>query len=415
MKLFFSAGEPSGDLHGANLIRQLRCRDPSVECTGFGGPRMAEVGCVLIEDLTQLAVMWFARVLARLHHFWHLVGQAERQFRHDPPDVVILIDYPGFNWWIAWRAKKHAIPVVYYGAPQLWAWAAWRIKKMHLYVDQVLCKLPFEEAWYRQRGCDAKYVGHPYFDQMHQQVIDEEFVNRFDEQAPLVTILPGSRTQEVEQNLHSFLKTAQLIVDAVPKCRFAIASFNQKHAVLAKNYCREFPFPVEIHIGRTPELIAASQCCLACSGSVSLELLFHTKPSVILYTISPLAFKVQDRFRKARYITLVNLLYSQSPFLDRAAVDEVARSETVPMPEYLTCEDRSSEMADHVTNWLLDPARKQNVIEQLSDLKASFAKPGASRVAAEHILAEFGKRGCRPIITHHTPIVPFRHKLPRAA
>ena len=152
MKIFFSVGEPSGDLHGANLIRQLRRRSPQVQTVGYGGPRMQGAGCQLHEDLTALAVMWFLRALANLHIFWSLVSRADRYFRHHRPDAVVLIDYPGFNWWIARRAKAHKIPVFYYGTPQIWAWAGWRVKKMRRLVDHIMCKLPFEEAWFKARA-----------------------------------------------------------------------------------------------------------------------------------------------------------------------------------------------------------------------------------------------------------------------
>ena len=178
MKIFFSVGEPSGDLHGANLIRELSRRRNDFEFVGYGGPRMAAAGCQLHEDLTKLAVMWFVRVLLNLHRFWGLASRADRYFRHERPDAVVLIDYPGFNWWIARRAKAHGIPVFYYGTPQIWAWAGWRIKKMRRFVDHVLCKLPFEEAWYRERGCHATYVGHPYFDQLRGETLDASFIEQ---------------------------------------------------------------------------------------------------------------------------------------------------------------------------------------------------------------------------------------------
>ena len=127
--IFFSVGEPSGDLHGANLIRQLRERCPEMQFVGYGGPKMARAGCRLHADLTALAVMWFARVLVNLHKFWDLGSRADRYFRHHRPDAVVLIDYPGFNWWIARRAKAHGIPVFYYTPPQIWAWARWRVER----------------------------------------------------------------------------------------------------------------------------------------------------------------------------------------------------------------------------------------------------------------------------------------------
>ena len=171
LTIFFSAGEPSGDLHGANLIRQLQARCPGLQAVGYGGPKMAEAGCQLHADLTALAVMWFARVLVNLHKFWGLVSRADRYFRHHRPDAVVLIDYPGFNWWIARRAKVHGIPVFYYTPPQIWAWARWRVKKMRRLVDHVLCSLPFEEAWLRRHGCNATFVGHPFFDEVRRYAV----------------------------------------------------------------------------------------------------------------------------------------------------------------------------------------------------------------------------------------------------
>src|SRR5688500_6081992 len=139
IKLFFSVGEPSGDLHGANLIRALRRMDPDIECSGFGGPKMAAAGCKLHTDLTALAVMWFLRVLLNLHVFVRLLHEAKRSFRDQRPDAVVLIDYPGFNWHIAKAAKRQGIPVFYFSPPQIWAWASWRVKKMRERVDHVLC------------------------------------------------------------------------------------------------------------------------------------------------------------------------------------------------------------------------------------------------------------------------------------
>src|ERR1051325_6441696 len=164
MRIFFSVGEPSGDIHGANLIRCLQELRPDVECVGFGGDNMAKAGAQLLFPLTQLAVMGFTQVLSILPQAISLISKADRYFRHHRPDAVVLIDFPGFNWWIARRAHYHKIPVYYFVPPQLWAWASWRVKKMQRWVDHVLCTLPFEVDWYRQRGIEADYVGHPFFD-----------------------------------------------------------------------------------------------------------------------------------------------------------------------------------------------------------------------------------------------------------
>jgi lipid-A-disaccharide synthase len=391
MKIFFSAGEPSGDLHGANLIRALRQRCPNLEAVGYGGPEMAKAGCQLHSDLTALAVMWFLRALLNLHKFLALAGRADRYFRHHKPDAVVLVDFPGFNWWIARRAKAHGIPVFYYAPPQIWAWASWRVKKMRRFVDHVLCALRFEQQWLAERGCNAVFVGHPFFDEVRRQALDERFVrDHTDACRPLVALLPGSRTQEVMANLKYFIAAARRIHAQVPNARFAVASFKPHQAELARRAVAECGLPIDVFVGRTPELIHLAHCCLAVSGSVSLELLYHTKPTAILYWISPLAFAVQKRFRRVKYITLVNLLAAKEVFSNaKAPIAEVNnRDADVLFPEYLTCEDKSAQLAEHAVGWLTNDRARQKLIARLACLKAEVAHGGASSRAADYIMAE---------------------------
>lgn len=392
MQVFFSVGEPSGDLHGANLIRALRKRNPDWEYVGYGGPRMEAEGCQLHADLTQLAVMWVAQVLWNIRKFLRLLAQADEYFQQQRPDMVVLIDYPGFNWWIARKAKAQGIPVVYYGTPQLWAWAGWRVSKMRRFVDHVLCKLPFEEAWFRQRGCHATFVGHPYFDELKARQLDQSFVDtQIANSNPLVTILPGSRTQEVKSNLMPFLQAASRIRRQVPTARFAIAVYKPAQLEMVNELVAQSGLDVEVHVNRTAELIHVARCCLACSGSVSLELLYHTKPSAILYQISRLGYAVQWTLRKVRYITLVNLLTAKDPFAgnDAGIYDpQDPRDQHVLMPEYLTYGDRSHELAQHVVGWLTNEAKYADVQSKLAKLKSEVAQGGASHRAAEYISGE---------------------------
>ncbi len=390
MRIFFSVGEPSGDLHGANLIRDLRRMRPDVECVGFGGPRMQAAGCELLADLTQLAVMGIVRVLLSIFRFWRLLREADRYFRRHQVDAVVLIDYPGFNWWIARCAKARGIPVFYYGVPQMWAWAPWRVRKLRRLVDHVLCKLPFEEKWFRQRGCKAIYVGHPYFDEMQRQVLDGEFLDKLQpDERPLVTILPGSRTQEVVQNLPMLLRAAEKVQQAVPIVRFAVAGFNDKLAALASSLIEESGINIEVYVGRTPELIHAARCCMACSGSVSLELMYHAKPTVIVYRISRLTWLAQALVLNVKYVTLVNLL-ATSDIRRRTAFrpfdPDAEGAEPVPFPEYVTCSDKSGRIASHVINWLTTERRREECVNWLLRLRAQFARGGASLRAANYIL-----------------------------
>jgi lipid-A-disaccharide synthase len=389
LRIFFSVGEPSGDLHGANLIRALQSRYPGVQCVGYGGPQMASAGCQLHTDLTALAVMWLLRVLMNLHVFIGLLNRAERFFRDERPDAVVLIDYPGFNWWIARKAKKHGIPVFYFTPPQIWAWGSWRVRKMRRFVDHVLCALPFEEDWFRRRGCRAEFVGHPFFDEVERRKLDAEFLAaQRSKPGRLVTLLPGSRTQEVTHNLHWFLKTAALIRQQVPDTRFAIASFKQSQAEIAERLTAATDLPIEIHVGRTQELIASAECCLSVSGSVSLELLHYEKPTVILYWITPLSYWIQKQFRRVKYITLVNLLNTDELYpRDLSPYDPgQPDAERVLFPEYLTSRDRTADLARHIVEWLTQPDRKAARIEDLRRLKQQVAHGGASDHAAEYIL-----------------------------
>ncbi|HEX5105141.1 MAG TPA: lipid-A-disaccharide synthase, partial [Pirellulaceae bacterium] len=304
MKLFFSAGEPSGDLHGANLIAALKGRHAALSAVGFGGSRMGSAGCRLLHDMSDLAVMGFGPALAKLPTFYRLKRQAERSFDEHRPDGVVLIDYPGFNWHLARAAKRRGIPVIYYGLPQLWAWASWRVKKVRKYVDHALCKLPFEEAWFRGNDCNATYVGHPYFDELASQRLDEQLVASLrDRPGRVLTILPGSRPQEVQNNLPMLLQAAALVRRETPAVRVVVASYNKRQAAMARQLVASGPVPAEVFTSRTPELISAADCCLATSGSVSLELLYHAKPAVIVDKVSWLAAQVVRRLVSTRYIT----------------------------------------------------------------------------------------------------------------
>jgi len=371
MRIFISAGEPSGDIHGSNLVRHLTRLHPGAECVGFGGPHMRAAGANLLYPLTDLAVMFFARVLANAVTFLDLISRADRYFRHHRPDAVVLIDYPGFNWWIARRAKAHGIPVFYFVPPQLWAWAGWRVKKMQRFVDHVLCSLPFEPEWYKQRGVHAHYVGHPFFDEVPEQLLDPAFL---DEQRrpgqPIVGILPGSRTQEIERNLSTQIHAASLINKARPEARFLAACYRPAHKEMVDAYLRQHPaLPVTTYLGRTPEIIELADAILSVSGSVSLELLYREKPSAIVYRVRKIDLKVANWLLKAKYITLVNLLADQMVF-----------------PEYLSDRDESMAISQDILRWLESPAERQAVIDTLRNLKAEHGQGGACERVARYVL-----------------------------
>ncbi len=371
MRVFFSVGEPSGDVHGANLIRALRSRVPSLDAVGFGGDRMAAAGCDLHFPLCNHAVMGLSRVLAALPQFLGLLSEADRYFRHHRPDAVVLIDYPGFNWWIARRAKFHGIPVFYFVPPQIWGWMSWRVNKMRKYVDHVLCSLPFEKEWYRQRGVHAEYVGHPFFDECPRQQLDADFmaVERAAGQT-LIGILPGSRTMEVENNLPYQLQAAERIHREHPETRFLIASYKETQRAMAEKMLSKHPgLPARALVGRTPEIIEMSKACISVSGSVSLELLYRAKPTVILYSLGPVMTAIVKRLISVDTITLVNLLAEKKLY-----------------PEFAGSRIDPHAVASKVLHWLDDEFAYSGLCKELEELRDRFGSPGACEHAADRIV-----------------------------
>ena len=368
MKFFFSAGEPSGDIHAAALIETIKAKAPGTEFVGLGGPRMEQAGCRLIADMTQLAVMWVWHVVKQFFRFRELLAEAKQVLRSESIDAVVLVDYPGFNWHIAKAAQELEIPVVYFMPPQVWAWAQYRVKKMRNLVDLVLCSLPFEWQWFRWHGCVTIFTGHPFFEEIRKKKSDPEFLEKFYAQyghAPIITILAGSRKQEIKANLNDMLSTIQRVQNELPNVQAVFAAFSDEHAAMIQERLAERKMSIPIFTGRTTELIRAADCCLAVSGSVSLELLACNKPSVICYRTGRLGHFIQRCFRRTRYITLVNLLgVSKQRWLSVFYEDSVRIIPKEPsvddqnqmlFPEYLTFADRSAAMADWFIRWLAQP------------------------------------------------------------
>lgn len=449
-RIFFSVGEPSGDLHGSNLIRQLKSLGEPVECVGFGGPKMKDAGLEQHYDLTQHALMMLITIIKKLRFFFSLVDQAEEYLKSHHVDAVVLIDYPGFNWHIAKRAKKLGIPVFYYGVPQVWAWAPWRIRKIRRRVDYVLCKLPFEKQWFEERGCKATYVGHPFFDQLTSQQYDAAFMKAFQSQSDprpetdslsiqqqanseilqlpkstgkgwlatpfdsteranrvvsksegsqVLLLLPGSRNREVRDNLPGMLCAARIAQRQVPGLRVAIGFFNQKQCDAAKEQIAEQKIDCELYVNRTAELMKLADACIACSGSVSLELMYHRLPTIIVYKIGRIPRIVERFLIRSRYITIVNLLRARKISRDGISSynPDAKGAEQVPMPEYLYSGDRSVNVAKRIVRWMNDEDSRLAAVDELDQLAREYAIAGASRRAADFIADRLGIEQIRSI------------------
>jgi lipid-A-disaccharide synthase len=375
MHLFFSVGEPSGDQHASHLIQELRRRQPGLEVSGYGGPLMEQAGCRLQYRLTELAVMGILPVLPLLGRFYQLVRQARRFFQENRPDAVILVDFPGFNWWIARQAKAAGIPVFYYFPPQLWAWASWRVRRIRQYVDHVLCTLPFEKAWYAERGIQVEYVGHPIFDEVARQELDSGFGRDWAAgEGARVGLLPGSRNREVTQNWPIMLEVVRRLHSQNPGAHFLVACYKEAH----RRWCREQlqltdrGLPLHFFVGKTPEIIALADCCLMVSGSVSLEVLARATPAAVLYRASRPVYVIARMLISCPYLSLPNLMAGREILPEFYCIGN-------PEPDI-------QRMTALLHSWLTYPAGRARVRKDLADLRQQVAQPGAVAHTAEAIL-----------------------------
>ncbi|MBM3982683.1 MAG: lipid-A-disaccharide synthase [Planctomycetes bacterium] len=370
MKLFVSAGEPSGDLHGANLIRAIRAQNPGAEITALGGPLMRAAGADILYPLTDLAVMLFKRALQNLPKFFAVANRAEHHVRTTRPDAVVLIDYPGFHLEFAKRIRSYGVPTYFFVPPQIWAWKQWRVRAVRKHFTGVLSAMPFEHEWFAARHVPSHYVGHPYFDELAHQQLDAVFVAAQRAQAGTrVALLPGSRNGEIAANAGMMLAAARKVHAARPDARFLVAAFSPAHADAVR---AQVPagLPVEVHVGRTPEIIELAEACIAVSGSVGLEMMYRAKPAAIVYRLTRASSFLLRRLVKVKYMSLVNLM-AGSPLY----------------PEFPTTRDDSDAIAAQVLQWLNDPASRAALVGKLESLRARVAVPGACARAAEFLLA----------------------------
>lgn len=375
MHIFFSVGEPSGDNHAAHLIKELTRRRPDLRVSGFGGPAMEESGCHILFPLTTMAVMGIVAVLPLIWKFYKLVKQAEEYFARHKPDVVVLVDFPGFNWWIARKAKAAGIPVIYYLPPQLWAWGSWRIKRVRKYVDLVLSGLTFETDWYAERGIPVMYVGHPFFDEVADHQLDDSFCREWgSNETTTVAILPGSRKQELLRCWPLLLNIIQKLHAKFPKVNFLVANYreHQRQFCVSEYEKLQQTLPIAFFVGKTPEIIEIADCSVMVSGSVSLEMLARRTPFVALYRASWLTYIIGSIVIVCKYWSLPNLIAGRKIMPERFSVGN-------PAPAI-------EEVVSDMSKWLADPVALDAATGELDALRRQIYGTGATRRTADVIL-----------------------------
>jgi lipid-A-disaccharide synthase len=371
-RIMIVAGEASGDLHGANLVRALKEQALDLTFCGMGGSALAGQDVEILYDSAKMAVVGLSEVLAHLRDIRAAMKTLVKRLRQQRPDLLILIDYPDFNLILAGKAKKLGIPVFYYISPQIWAWRRSRVRKIRKRVDRMAVILPFEEEFYGRYDMAVDFVGHPLLDSVRSSKSRDEFLAQYgiDREATVIGLLPGSRRNEIATLLPIFLEAARLVAEEIPKPVFLLPlAPGLSETELARHGLAESPLDVRIISENRYELMAACRVAMIASGTATLELAILGVPMVVCYRISPLTYFLGRRLIKVPFVSLVNLVAG------RQVVPELLQDEATP-----------ETISKELRRMLCEPARLAGIRQDLSEVRERLGKAGASGRAARAAL-----------------------------
>ncbi len=375
-KIFVSAGDVSGDLHGAGLVRALKVLAPEAEIRGLGGPKMRAAGAGLLADTTEFGIIGLAPILRSFVRYWELLGQAGRFVREWKPDVAVTIDCPGFHFLLARKLRACRIPTLWYIPPQLWAWAAWRVRKLRRRFSAVACVLPQEEQFFRRHDVPVTFVGHPVVDHLRNLALDQAFIDglRNKKEDLLVALLPGSRRQEIASILARQLVVARGLADRHPGCRFVLALAAEKHREWAAPILEESEVTVRTVVGKTHEVERAADLALVASGTATLELTFYETPMAVFYNITWGQWHLLGK----RLVTV--------PFLSLPNI--LAGRQIVP--EYMRTNTPAAEMIEECDEMLARPSVRSRIKADLAEITFRIGRPDTAGHAAREVLKLVG-------------------------
>ncbi|MDD2670807.1 MAG: lipid-A-disaccharide synthase [Syntrophales bacterium] len=361
------AGEASGDLHGSNLVREMRRIDPGLEFKGIGGRRMAGAGVRILANASDMAVVGLTEVASRLKLIVENFFRLKRLLREEKPGLVILIDYPDFNLPLAKAARKEGLRVFYYISPQVWAWRTGRIGRLKRDVDRMAVILPFEEPFYRRAGMQVDFVGHPLLDAVKRKYSREETLDRIglDAELPVVAILPGSREGEIRRILPVMLSAAEILRKRIPDVQFVLTLADTLDAGLIEEYTRSSSLPVRIVADDAYDAVGSSDAAMVCSGTATVETALLETPMIVVYRVSLLTYLVGRMVVSVDHIGMVNIIAGKT----------VA-------PEFIQNGAHPAKMADALYDLLKDRPKNEAVREELKKIAKKLGEPGAAERAA---------------------------------
>jgi len=369
MRYYLVAGEASGDLHGANLMRALKAQDANAEFRYFGGDKMKAEGGELVKHYSDMAYMGFMEVVLNLRTILKNMKTCKADILAHRPDALILIDFPGFNLKIAEFAKENGIRVFYYISPKVWAWNQKRVLKIKRVVDRLFCILPFEVAFYKSWGMDVDYVGNPLLDEIARFNPDVNFKaqHQLTDQR-IIALLPGSRVQEIERLLPVMLT----LTEQLPGYQFVVAAA----PAFTADYYQQFigSKKVKLVFNQTYDLLHHAQAAVVASGTANLETALLKIPQVVVYKGSPISIAIARMVVKIRFISLVNLI------MDRKVVEELIQEDCNPTKVFQSL------------SVLLDGEARLKQLADYEALAELMGEPGASGRTASLILLDLSAK-----------------------
>ena len=371
-----TVAEVSGDKHAAQLIHSLRQLDPSIVIEGLGGPEMAAAGAIIHRNTVQNAAMGLRGAL-RAVEVMKLLRWTRARFDESKPDLLIGVDSPSMNFHFAKVARSRGVPVLQYVAPQLWAWAAWRMNKLRRRIDQVACILPFEQEYFRRHGVKATFVGHPLFDALPIDRESTRAPDRFPGRPPVVGLLPGSRKSEAAQNFPHLLEVADVLRREFPGVSFLVPTTSATHPVVEDLVRPRIAagWPIEFGQDRFDEMVPRCDLCLTVSGTATLHVAGFGVPMIVVYRLSPFAWNAGGRWLvRTRTFALVNLLAQQSG--NGQAPHHL-------VPEFVPWYGSTKPVADLALDYLRNPQKLHDQRQQLRQLVRALDHPGASMNTAK--------------------------------
>jgi lipid-A-disaccharide synthase len=372
-RIMIVAGEASGDLHGAKLARSILGLNPGANLCGIGGHNMREAGVDIRVDAAQLAVVGITEVVSRLPYILKGLKTAKAILRNECPDLLILIDFPDFNFKLAAAAKRCRVKVLYYISPQIWAWRSGRVKKIKRLVDHMAVILPFEVDFYRRHHVPVTFVGHPLLD--GAPLNPDERQNQQSSDRPVIGLIPGSRGAEIARHLPVMLAAAQKISRRIPDCHFVISKAPTVSETQFQALISPLQDTISMELATTParEIFNRCKMAVAASGTVTMEAAMCGTPLVIIYKVSPLSYWLGRLLVDVDYIGIVNLIAGR----------ELA-------PELIQEEANPEAIAGHVCTMLKTPENLVRLGDRMRQVREKLGRPGASRRVAKIALSMLG-------------------------